>query len=115
MPVGTVTLAPVTNRRLTWRTSAVCSASGPTMIPGVSQRKSERQVEGVAQLHEAGRLVGPVGVDGAGQVHRVVGDHAHRASLDPDQRGDHAERRSRGRSSSTEPTSAMASTAARTS
>ena len=65
MPVGTVTLAPVTNRRLTWRTRAVCSASGPTMIPGVSHRKSSGQVEGVAQLHEAGRLVGPVGVDGA--------------------------------------------------
>ena len=30
----------MTNRRLTWRTRAVCSASGPTMIPGVSQRNS---------------------------------------------------------------------------
>ena len=36
---GTVRLAPVTNMRLTWRTSAVVSASGPTMIPGVSHRK----------------------------------------------------------------------------
>ena len=36
---GTVRLAPMTNRRLQWRTSAVFSTSGPTMMPGVSQRK----------------------------------------------------------------------------
>ena len=34
---GTVRLAPTTKRRLTWRTSAVFSASGPTIMPGVSQ------------------------------------------------------------------------------
>ena len=37
---GTVSVAPTTNMRLTWRTSAVSSASGPTMKPGVSH--SER-------------------------------------------------------------------------
>ena len=31
-------LAPVTNIRAAWRTSAVFSTSGPTMMPGVSQR-----------------------------------------------------------------------------
>ena len=31
-----MTLAPVTNSRLQWRTSAVASTSGPTIIPGVS-------------------------------------------------------------------------------
>ena len=33
---GTVRLAPVTNSRLQWRTSAVFSTSGPTIMPGVS-------------------------------------------------------------------------------
>ena len=37
---GTVSDEPTTNIRLTWRTSAVSSASGPTMNPGVSQRDS---------------------------------------------------------------------------
>ncbi len=40
MPNGTVRLAPTTNSRLAWRTSPVSSASGPTMIPGVSHRNS---------------------------------------------------------------------------
>src|ERR1700691_1502622 len=35
---GTVSEAPTTNMRLTWRTRAVSSASGPTMKPGVSHR-----------------------------------------------------------------------------
>ena len=38
MNIGTVTLDPVTYSRQQWRTSAVFSASGPTMLPGVSQR-----------------------------------------------------------------------------
>ena len=33
---GTRSEAPTTNRREQWRTSAVASASGPTIIPGVS-------------------------------------------------------------------------------
>ena len=33
---GTRSDAPATNRREQWRTSAVASASGPTIIPGVS-------------------------------------------------------------------------------
>ena len=37
---GTRRLAPLTNIRLTCRTSAVFSASGPTMNPGVSHRNS---------------------------------------------------------------------------
>ena len=61
------------------------------MIPGRVAEEQHRQVEGVAELEEAGRLVGAVGVDGAGQVHGVVGDHAHRPALDADQRGDHPE------------------------
>ena len=35
---GTDRLAPTRNMRLEWRTSAVFSISGPTMMPGVSQR-----------------------------------------------------------------------------
>ncbi len=87
---GTVRLAPVTNMRAAWRTSAVFSASGPTMMPGVSQSEEQREVEGVAELHEARRLVGAVAVDRPGEVDRVVGDHADRAALDARERGDHA-------------------------
>ena len=50
-----------------------------------------RQVEGVAELQEAGRLVGAGRVDGAGQVGRVVGEYADRVALDAGQGGDHAE------------------------
>ena len=37
---GTVSDAPTTNIRDTWRTRAVSSASGPTMNPGVSHSDS---------------------------------------------------------------------------
>ncbi len=37
---GTVRFAPVTNSRLQWRTSAVASTSGPTIIPGVSHSET---------------------------------------------------------------------------
>ena len=40
MKNGTVRLAPVTNMRAAWRTSAVFSTSGPTMMPGVSHSDS---------------------------------------------------------------------------
>ena len=49
----------------------------------------ERQVEGVAELHEASGLVGSRRVDRTGEVRRVVGEHADRPALDPGQRGDH--------------------------
>ena len=88
---------------------------GPDHDPGRVAQEEHRQVEGVAELQEAGRLVGAVGVDGARQVHRVVGDDAHRAALDPDERGDHARGRSAAAARAPSPTSAMASTAARTS
>ncbi len=91
MNTGTVRLAAVTNIRDTWRTSAVFSASGPTMNPGVSHSDSDRQVERVAQLHEARRLVAGVGVDRAAQVARVVGDQPERPALDAHQRGDDAD------------------------
>ena len=35
---GTLRLAPITKSRLKCLTCAVCSASGPTMNPGVSHR-----------------------------------------------------------------------------
>ncbi len=86
----------MTNMRLQWRTRAVFSTSGPTIIPGVSHRNRTGHVEGVAELHEAGGLVGPVAVDGPAQVRRVVGEDAHRPALDAGQGRDHARRRSRG-------------------
>ena len=88
---GTVTLAPVTNIRAAWRTSAVFSTSGPTMMPGVSHRNKQRDIERVAQLHEARGLVGAVAIDRARQMHRIVRDQPERPTLDSDQRGDHPE------------------------
>ena len=87
---GTVRLAPTTNMRLTWRTCAGLLGSGPTMKPGRVAQEQHRQVERVAQLHEARRLVGAVAVDRAAEVHRVVGDDAERPPLDAGERGDHA-------------------------
>jgi hypothetical protein len=55
---------------------------------GVAEEE-DREVEGVAELHESGGLVGTVGVDGAAEVGGVVGDDADGAALDAAQRGDH--------------------------
>ena len=106
---GTVRLAPTTNMRQQWRTSAVFSTSGPTMMPGRVAEEQHRQVEGVAELHEARRLVGAVGVDRAGEVRRVVGDDAERPALDARERGHHAARRSRGGARAPSPSSASVS------
>ena len=80
---------------------------------GIAQEE-QWQVERIAQLHEASGLVGAVAIDRAGQMNGVVGDHAERAPLDPDQRGHHPEPKWR-RNSSTEPVSASVSITARTS
>ncbi len=56
----------------------------------VAQRQ-DRQVEGVAQLHEARRLVAGVGVDRAAQVAGVVRDQPHRPAFDAHQRGEDAD------------------------
>jgi hypothetical protein len=55
---------------------------------GVDQRH-QRQAERVAELHEPCRLVGAVGVDRPGQMSWIVGDHAHRSTLDAGECGDH--------------------------
>ena len=78
----------MTNMREKWRTVAVRSASGPTMKPGRVGEEQQRQVERVAQLHEARRLVGAVGVDRAAEMGRVVGDDAERPAVDARERGD---------------------------
>ena len=64
---------------------------GPDHHPRRVDERHERQVEGVAQLHEAGRLVGCRRVDRPAEMPRVVGEDADRAALEPGQRGDHAE------------------------
>ena len=61
-------LAPVTNRRLQWRTRPDLSTSGPTIIPGVSTSEHDRDVEGVAQLPETGRSFRCVAVDRPAEV-----------------------------------------------
>ena len=43
----------------------------------------DRNVEGVAEAHEARRLLGRIDVEHAGQHHRLVGDDSDRAALDP--------------------------------
>ena len=71
-------------------------------------QNEERDVEGVAQLHEARGLVGAVAVDGAGEVGRVVGDTPiGRPSMRMN--AVTMPRPKRGRSSSTEPASASRS------
>ena len=50
--------------------------------------EQQGQLERVAELHEARRLVGPVGVDRPAQVGRMVGHHPERAAVDAGQRGD---------------------------
>ena len=55
---------------------------GPHHEPGRVAQEQHGQVMGVAQLQEPRRLVGAPGVDGAGEVQRVVGHDAQRAALD---------------------------------
>ena len=75
---------------------------------GVDQR-DDGQAEGVAELQEAGRLVGGVAGDRAGHVAGVVGDHAERATLDAGEGGDHLGAK-RSRRKVAEPSSASVST-----
>jgi hypothetical protein len=84
-------LAPVTNSRLQWRTSAVFSTSGPTIIPGVSTSVMTGSPNASHSCRKRAALSAPVAVDRAGEVVGVVGEHADRAALDASERGDHAE------------------------
>ena len=65
MNSGTLRLAPITNRRELWRTSAVFSASGPTMLPGVSHSirigmsKASQSCMKRAALSEPSRSMAP--------------------------------------------------------
>ena len=56
------------------------------MNPGVSIKRDHGQAVRVAELQEARRLVGGVGVDRTAEVHRVVGEHADRPALDARER-----------------------------
>ena len=59
-------------------------------VAGVVAERQQRDVVGVAELHEAGGLVGGVAVDGAAEMQGVVGHHADRPAFYADERGDHA-------------------------
>ena len=50
--------------------------------PGHVGQEDQREVEGVAQPDEAGRLVGGVDEQGAGEMGRVVGDDADRMPVE---------------------------------
>ena len=77
--------------RQQWRTSAVFSTSGPTMMPGVSQRnrigmsKASHSCMKRAALSAPGLSMAPERCVG------VVGDDAERPALDADEGGHHAE------------------------
>ena len=106
-------LAAVTNMRETWRTSAVVSASRADHEARRVAERDDRQVEGVAELDEARRLVGGVGVDRAAEVVRVVRDQAERPALDADERGDDSEPEVRAQLERPNPSSASVSITAR--
>ena len=92
MKIGTLSAPPTTNMRLTRRTSDGLLGFRPDHEARRVAQRDDRQAEGIAQLHEARRLVGARSVDGAGQMHRIVGDQAERRAFDADQRRDHAGR-----------------------
>jgi hypothetical protein len=81
---------------------------------GRVDERDDRQAVGIAELHEAGGLVGRVGVDRAAEMRRVAGQDADRSPFDPGERGHRRRRRKPARSSIVEPRSTIASTIART-
>ena len=62
---------------------------GPDHEPRRVAQEHDRQVERVAQLQEARRLVGGVGVDRAAEVRGLFATTPERPALDPCERGDH--------------------------
>ena len=56
---------------------------------GVDQAQDRNPVD-IAQLHQAGRIVGIICFDGTGHVLAVVGDHAERLTFDTNESVDHA-------------------------
>ncbi len=84
------------------------------MKPGVSISETIGRRMRVAELHEARGLVGGVGVDGAAEMRRIVGEDADRPAFDASERGDDAGAEA-ARSSSSESPSTSAAMTARTS
>ena len=68
---------------------------GPDHEAGCIHQTHNGQAVRVAQLHEARRLVGRVGIDRAAQVRRVVGQQTHRSTFDAAQRGVNAHTKAR--------------------
>ena len=83
---GTVSDAPTTNMRLTWRTSAVSSASGPTMKPGVSHSERTGSPKASHSCRKRAALSALAASMAPARCMRVVGDHADRPALHPGQR-----------------------------
>ncbi len=50
---------------------------------GDIDKGQDRNVEGVAEAHEARGFLGRVDVEHPGEHHRLIGDHTHSAPLDP--------------------------------
>ncbi len=64
-----------------WRMIPPCSCSDARQEAGQVDEGDDREVESVAEAHEARDFVAAVDVEHAGQVRRLVGDHAHRAPV----------------------------------
>src|SRR5699024_11419478 len=62
--------------------------SGAGQEPGHVDEGEDRDDEGIAEADESGRLLGGVDVEGACQLHRLVGDDSDAGSLDPAEAGD---------------------------
>ena len=63
---------------------------GPDHEPGRVDQRYERQPVRVAQLHEAGRLVGRIRIDRAAEMRRVARQDPDRPPLDAGERGEDA-------------------------
>jgi hypothetical protein len=70
-----------------------CGSLGirPHHDAGTIDQVQHRNIERVAQLHETRALVGTVGINRAGQMMRIIGDHAHWPTLHPNERDDDAD------------------------
>ena len=95
-PVGTRQAAPRHEQRAKWRTEAVRSAAGPTMMPGVSTRESTGSSKASQSCRNASRLVAAVASIAPAEMYRVVRDHTDRPAVDAARARSRSPRRSRG-------------------
>src|SRR6202011_1569455 len=89
--IGTLMCPPRTNSREKWRTVAVCSASGPTMKPGVSQIDTTSNPNASHSCRNRASLSAPSASICPAEHSGVVGDDAHGSCFDACQCRDDAD------------------------